>query len=74
MHFLNSSVSPFIKTFSLAATNKIFHLFEMFSTPKFLLATPYNHNLTQMLLEVCSTLTDRYACIHAIAFCCLGAE
>lgn len=46
------AVSPYLKSLTLVAANKLVHLFEVFSTPKFVLANEVNHHLVFYLLEV----------------------
>ncbi|XP_050735618.1 protein HID1-like isoform X2 [Eriocheir sinensis] len=45
------NVSPYIKTMSMVAANKLLHLLEAFSTPWFLFSAPYHHHLVFFLLE-----------------------
>lgn len=46
------NVSPYLKTLSMVAANKLLHLLEAFSTPWFLYASPTNHHLVFFLLEI----------------------
>uniref|UniRef100_A0A3Q2CV89 HID1 domain containing n=1 Tax=Cyprinodon variegatus TaxID=28743 RepID=A0A3Q2CV89_CYPVA len=46
------NISPYLKSLSMVAANKLLHLLEAFSTPWFLLSAPQNHNLVFFLLEV----------------------
>ncbi|XP_077979763.1 protein HID1-like isoform X1 [Glandiceps talaboti] len=46
------NVSPYLKSLSMVAANKLLHLLEAFSTPWFLFANPTNHHLVFFLLEV----------------------
>ncbi|XP_064594547.1 protein HID1-like [Liolophura sinensis] len=46
------NISPYLKTLSMVASTKLLHLFEAFSTPWFLYASPTNHHLVFFLLEV----------------------
>ncbi|MEQ2206115.1 cell wall biogenesis protein, partial [Xenoophorus captivus] len=46
------NISPYLKSLSMVAANKLLHLLEAFSTPWFLLSAPQNHNLIFFLLEV----------------------
>jgi len=45
-------VSPYLKSLSMVAANKLLHLLEAFSTPWFLFANPTNHHLVFFLLEI----------------------
>ncbi|XP_042242144.1 protein HID1-like [Homarus americanus] len=45
------NVSPYIKTLSMVAANKLLHLLEAFSTPWFLFSAPHHHHLVFFLLE-----------------------
>lgn len=45
------NVSPYIKTMSMVASNKLLHLLEAFSTPWFLFSAPHHHHLVFFLLE-----------------------
>eukprot|EP00039_Didymoeca_costata_P032944 m.40020 g.40020 ORF g.40020 m.40020 type:complete len:749 (+) comp9618_c0_seq1:158-2404(+) len=45
------NVSPYLKAISLVAANKLVHLFEIFSSPRFLFASSSNHFLVFHLLE-----------------------
>nr|XP_053647613.1 protein HID1-like [Cherax quadricarinatus] len=45
------NVSPYIKTMSMVAANKLLHLLEAFSTPWFLFSAPHHHHLVFFLLE-----------------------
>ncbi|TMS36477.1 hypothetical protein L596_003632 [Steinernema carpocapsae] len=46
------NVSPYLKSISMTAANKLIHLVEAFSTSWFLFSTPTNHHLVFFLLEV----------------------
>eukprot|EP00794_Sanderia_malayensis_P008932 gene8932-9884_t len=45
------NVSPYLKSLSMVAANKLLHLLEAFSTPWFLFANGTNHHLVFFLLE-----------------------
>ncbi|XP_075259274.1 protein HID1-like isoform X2 [Convolutriloba macropyga] len=45
------NVSPYLKSLSMVASNKLLHLLEAFSTPWFLISSPTNHHLVFFLLE-----------------------
>lgn len=47
-----TTVSPYLKSLSMVAANKLLHLLEAFSTPWFLFSSPQNHYLVFFLLEV----------------------
>jgi hypothetical protein len=47
-----ANVSPYLKTLSMVASTRLLHLFEAFSTPWFLFASPTNHHLAFILLEI----------------------
>ncbi|XP_029382860.1 protein HID1b isoform X2 [Echeneis naucrates] len=46
------NISPYLKSLSMVAANKLLHLLEAFTTPWFLFSTPHNHHLAFFLLEV----------------------
>lgn len=46
------NVSPYLKSLSMVAANKLLHLLEVFSSPWFLFSTPVHHHLVFFLLEV----------------------
>ncbi|XP_047464295.1 protein HID1-like [Mugil cephalus] len=46
------NISPYLKSLSMVAANKLLHLLEVFSTPWFLFCAPQNHHLVFFLLEV----------------------
>ncbi|KAM4524203.1 protein HID1-like isoform 2-T2 [Odontesthes bonariensis] len=46
------NISPYLKSLSMVAANKLLHLLEAFSTPWFLISAPQNHHLVFFLLEV----------------------
>ncbi|PAV64750.1 hypothetical protein WR25_26240 [Diploscapter pachys] len=46
------NVSPYLKSLSMLAANKLVHLVEAFSTPWFLFSASNNHHLVFFLLEV----------------------
>ncbi|XP_069016087.1 protein HID1b [Embiotoca jacksoni] len=46
------NISPYLKSLSMVAANKLLHLLEAFSTPPFLFSAPQNHHLVFFLLEV----------------------
>ncbi|XP_003961150.1 protein HID1b isoform X2 [Takifugu rubripes] len=46
------NISPYLKSLSMVAANKLLHLLEAFSTPWFLFSSPQNHYLVFFLLEV----------------------
>uniref|UniRef100_M4AQZ4 HID1 domain containing n=1 Tax=Xiphophorus maculatus TaxID=8083 RepID=M4AQZ4_XIPMA len=46
------NISPYLKSLSMVAANKLLHLLEAFSMPWYLLSAPQNHNLVFFLLEV----------------------
>ena len=48
---LPSTVSPYLKSLSMVAANKLLHLLEAFSTTWFLFSTSQNHHLVFFLLE-----------------------
>ncbi|KJE93087.1 hypothetical protein CAOG_03930 [Capsaspora owczarzaki ATCC 30864] len=47
-----ANVSPYFKSITLVSSAKLLHLFEFYSTPRFLLARPNNHNLLVFLIEI----------------------
>lgn len=56
MTFCASTVSPYLKSLSMVAANKLLHLLEAFSTPWFLFSSLQNHHLVFFLLEVCNNI------------------
>ncbi|XP_060951430.1 protein HID1b isoform X1 [Limanda limanda] len=46
------NISPYLKSLSMVAANKLLHLLEAFSTPWFLFSSIQNHHLVFFLLEV----------------------
>uniref|UniRef100_A0A671KLG0 Protein HID1-like n=1 Tax=Sinocyclocheilus anshuiensis TaxID=1608454 RepID=A0A671KLG0_9TELE len=46
------NVSPYLKSLSMVAANKLLHLLEVFSSPWFLFCSPVNHHLVFFMLEV----------------------
>ncbi|KAG7507138.1 hypothetical protein JOB18_025180 [Solea senegalensis] len=50
------NISPYLKSLSMVAANKLLHLLEAFSTPWFLFSSPQNHHLVFFLLEVFNNL------------------
>ncbi|XP_051523219.1 protein HID1-like isoform X2 [Myxocyprinus asiaticus] len=46
------NVSPYLKSLSMVAANKLLHLLEVFSNSWFLFCSPVNHHLVFFLLEV----------------------
>uniref|UniRef100_A0A7N8XG47 HID1 domain containing n=1 Tax=Mastacembelus armatus TaxID=205130 RepID=A0A7N8XG47_9TELE len=46
------NISPYLKSLSMVAANKLLHLLEAFSTPWFLFSSSQNHQLVFFLLEV----------------------
>ncbi|XP_040885463.1 protein HID1b [Toxotes jaculatrix] len=46
------NISPYLKSLSMVAANKLLHLLEAFSTPWFLFSSTQNHHLVFFLLEV----------------------
>ncbi|VDO11984.1 unnamed protein product, partial [Brugia timori] len=50
------NVSPYLKSISMIAANKLIHLIEAFSTPWFLFSSPTNHLLIFFLLEVLNNI------------------
>ncbi|KAE8576852.1 hypothetical protein XENTR_v10004347 [Xenopus tropicalis] len=46
------NVSPYLKSLSMVASNKLLHLLEAFSSTWFLFSSPQNHHLVFFLLEV----------------------
>nr|XP_046232325.1 protein HID1b [Scatophagus argus] len=46
------NISPYLKSLSMVAANKLLHLLEAFSTTWFLFSLPQNHHLVFFLLEV----------------------
>lgn len=51
-----ANISAYIKSLSLVAANKLVHLFEVFSSPRFLFAKEQNHHLVFYLLETFNNL------------------
>ncbi|VDL83007.1 unnamed protein product, partial [Nippostrongylus brasiliensis] len=52
------NVSPYLKSLSMVAANKLLHLVEAFSTPWFLFSSPTNHHLVFFLLEVFNNIVQ----------------
>ncbi|KAI6201050.1 hypothetical protein M3Y96_00800100 [Aphelenchoides besseyi] len=52
------NISPYLKSLSMTASNKLIHLVEAFSTPWFLFSTPTNHHLVFFLLEVFNNIVQ----------------
>uniref|UniRef100_A0AAX7VR59 HID1 domain containing b n=1 Tax=Astatotilapia calliptera TaxID=8154 RepID=A0AAX7VR59_ASTCA len=50
------NISPYLKSLSMVAANKLLHLLEAFSTPWFLFSSLQNHHLVFFLLEVCNNI------------------
>uniref|UniRef100_A0A4W6E899 HID1 domain containing n=1 Tax=Lates calcarifer TaxID=8187 RepID=A0A4W6E899_LATCA len=46
------NISPYLKSLSMVAANKLLHLLEAFTTPWFLFSSSQNHHLVFFLLEV----------------------
>ncbi|RXN08927.1 HID1-like protein [Labeo rohita] len=46
------NVSPYLKSMSMVAANKLIHLLEVFSSPWFLFCSPVTHHLVFFLLEI----------------------
>ncbi|XP_061731894.1 protein HID1-like isoform X2 [Nerophis ophidion] len=46
------NVSPYLKSLSMVASNKLLHLLEVFSSPRFLFCARNHHQLVFLLLEV----------------------
>ncbi|XP_054624853.1 protein HID1b [Dunckerocampus dactyliophorus] len=46
------NISPYLKSLSMVASNKLLHLLEVFSSPHFLFTAIHNHQLVFFLLEV----------------------
>lgn len=51
IYFVCSTVSPYLKSLSMVAANKLLHLLEAFSTTWFLFSAAQNHHLVFFLLE-----------------------
>ncbi|KAJ8371356.1 hypothetical protein SKAU_G00113840 [Synaphobranchus kaupii] len=65
------NVSPYLKSLSMVAANKLLHLLEAFSTPWFLFSTSQNHHLVFFLLEAFNNLIQyqfdgNYNLVYAI--------
>ena len=56
VHSILATASPYLKRTSLVAANKLVHLFEVFSSPRFLFAAEDNHHLMFFLLEAFNNL------------------
>ncbi|KAK5983518.1 High temperature-Induced Dauer formation [Trichostrongylus colubriformis] len=52
------NVSPYLKSLSMVAANKLLHLVEAFSTPWFLFSSPTNHHLVFFLLEIFNNIVQ----------------
>lgn len=50
------NISPYCKSLSMVASVKLLGLFEAFSSPKFLYASPKNHQYISLLLEIFNNL------------------
>nr|XP_019962889.1 PREDICTED: protein HID1-like isoform X2 [Paralichthys olivaceus] len=50
------NISPYLKSLSMVAANKLLHLLEAFSTPWFLFSSTQNHHLVFFLLEVLNNI------------------
>ena len=55
---LLANVSPYLTRISALAAVRLLALFELFTSPSFLYATPTNHTYAQLLLEVFTTLVQ----------------
>eukprot|EP01134_Creolimax_fragrantissima_P005454 CFRG5454T1 len=53
-----SNVAPFLKTFSKVAATKFVALFEVFSSPRYVCASPYHPNLLYYILEGLNSLVQ----------------
>ncbi|XP_076616304.1 protein HID1b [Chaetodon auriga] len=65
------NISPYLKSLSMVAANKLLHLLEAFSTPWFLFSLPQNHHLVFFLLEVFNNIIQyqfdgNYNLVYAI--------
>uniref|UniRef100_UPI0037E7B30C protein HID1b n=1 Tax=Semicossyphus pulcher TaxID=241346 RepID=UPI0037E7B30C len=65
------NISPYLKSLSMVAANKLLHLLEAFSTPWFLFSVPQNHHLVFFLLEVFNNIIQyqfdgNYNLVYAI--------
>lgn len=56
LHTVVVNVSPYLKTVSLVGANKLVHLFETFSSPRYLFAAENNHRLIFFLIETFNNL------------------
>ncbi|VDD92332.1 unnamed protein product [Enterobius vermicularis] len=52
------NISPYLKSLSMVAANKLVHLLEAFSTPWFLFSSPSNHHLVFFLLEIFNNIVQ----------------
>eukprot|EP00127_Corallochytrium_limacisporum_P002610 Clim_evm46s134 gene=Clim_evmTU46s134 len=50
------NISPYIKSLNRQSASKLLHLFELFSSPKYVLSAPNNHHLVFFLLEIFNNL------------------
>ncbi|KAI3365716.1 hypothetical protein L3Q82_010155 [Scortum barcoo] len=65
------NISPYLKSLSMVAANKLLHLLEAFSTPLFLFSSPQNHHLVFFLLEIFNNIIQyqfdgNYNLVYAI--------
>eukprot|EP00038_Savillea_parva_P017428 m.20216 g.20216 ORF g.20216 m.20216 type:complete len:828 (+) comp3767_c0_seq1:52-2535(+) len=56
LHTIIVNVSPYLKSVSLVGANKLVHLFETFSSPRYLFAAENNHRLIFFLIETFNNL------------------
>ncbi|XP_077594830.1 protein HID1b isoform X1 [Stigmatopora nigra] len=51
-------VSPYLKSLSMVSSDKLLHLVEVFSQPRFLFSAPQNHQLVFFLLEAFNNMVQ----------------
>ncbi|XP_077482309.1 protein HID1b isoform X2 [Stigmatopora argus] len=52
------NVSPYLKSLSMVSADKLLHLLEVFSQPRFLFSAPNNHQLVFFLLEAFNNIVQ----------------
>lgn len=67
-----AAVSPYLKSLSMVAANKLLHLLEAFSTTWFLFSAAQNHHLVFFLLEAFNNIIQyqfdgKWHLVHRLA-------
>ena len=72
---ISSNISPYVKTFHMAAAVRLVRLFKLFSQPKYVVENAANHHLVFFLLDTFNNIVQyQYEGNHALVYAILESK